>query len=66
MSFDVQAATDNYINSLGAEALAKAAAYTSGSHWTLLWGFLISIIVTWFFVKLQILERINFLHPLLC
>ena len=59
MSFDVQAATDNYINSLGAEALAKAAAYTSGSHWTLLWGFLISIIVTWFFVKLQILERIE-------
>ena len=28
MTFDVQQATDTYINSLGAEALAKASAYT--------------------------------------
>lgn len=33
MTFDIQSATDNYINALGPEALAKAAAYTSGSHW---------------------------------
>ena len=42
MTFDIQSATDNYINALGPEALAKAAAYTSGSHWIMLWGFLIS------------------------
>jgi len=30
MTFDVQQATDTYINSLGIEALAKATAYTSG------------------------------------
>jgi STE24 endopeptidase len=59
MSFDVQAATDNYINALGPEALAKAAAYTSGSHWTLLWGFLISAVIAWLFVKLQVLDKIE-------
>ena len=59
MTFDVQLATDNYINALGAEVLTKAAAYTSGSHWTLLWGFLISAAVTWLFVKIQILEKIE-------
>ena len=59
MSFDVQAATDNYINALGPEALAKAAAYTSGSHWTLLWGFLISTAVAWLVIKLQVLDKIE-------
>jgi STE24 endopeptidase len=59
MTFDVQSATDLYINALGTEALAKAAAYTSGSHWTLLWGFLVSAAVTWLFVKLQLLEKID-------
>jgi STE24 endopeptidase len=59
MSFDVQAATDNYINALGPEALAKAAAYTSGSHWTMLWGFLISTAVAWLVIKLQVLDKIE-------
>ena len=59
MSFDVQAATDNYSNALGPEALTKAAAYTSGSHWTLLWGFLISAAIAWLFVKLQVLDKIE-------
>ena len=59
MSFDVQAATDNYINALGQEALAKAAAYTSGSHWTMLWGFLISTAVAWLVIKLQVLDKIE-------
>lgn len=59
MTFDVQQATDTYINSLGAEALAKAAAYTAGSHWSLLWGFLLSALIAWVFVKLRILEKID-------
>jgi STE24 endopeptidase len=59
MSFDVQAATENYINALGPEALAKAAAYTSGSHWTLLWGLLISTAVAWLVIKLQVLDKIE-------
>ncbi|ALK92979.1 M48 family metallopeptidase [Limnohabitans sp. 103DPR2] len=59
MSFDVQAATDNYINALGPEALAKATAYTSGSHWTMLWGFLISTAVAWLVIKLKVLDKIE-------
>ena len=38
MTFDPSAATAAYIDGLGPEALAKAAAYTSGGHWLLLWG----------------------------
>ena len=59
MTFDVQQATDTYINSLGAEALAKASAYTTGSHWMLLLGFLISALTTWIFVRFEILEKID-------
>jgi len=59
MTFDVQQATDTYINSVGIEALAKATAYTSGSHWILLWGFLISALTTWVFVKYGILNKID-------
>jgi len=59
MTFDVQQATDTYINSLGAEALAKAAAYTAGSHWALLWGFLLSAFIAWAFIKLGVLEKID-------
>jgi STE24 endopeptidase len=59
MTFDVQQATDTYTNSLGIEALAKSTAYTSGSHWILLWGFLISALTTWVFVKYGILNKID-------
>ena len=59
MTFDVQQATDTYINSLGTEALAKASAYTTGSHWMLLLGFLISALTTWIFVKFEILDKID-------
>ena len=59
MTFDIQQATDTYINSLGAEALAKASAYTTGSHWMLLLGFLISALTTWIFVKFGILDKID-------
>ena len=36
MPFDPQQATDAYIDSLGPDALEKAAAYTAGNHWLLL------------------------------
>lgn len=58
MTFDPQAATAAYIDSLGADALAKAAAYTAGNHWLLLWGLLVSAISTWLIVRSGILERL--------
>ena len=51
MSFDVEAATAAYIDGLGEEALAQAAAYTTGNQWLMLWGLLISAIVTLIIIR---------------
>ena len=58
MPFDPQAATAAYIDALGAEALAKAAAYTAGNHWLLLWGLVVSGVFTWVIVRWGILDRL--------
>lgn len=57
MEFEPEAATRAYIDSLGAEQLAKAAAYTAGNHWLLLWGLVVSAIVTWIIVRAGLLDR---------
>ena len=59
MNFDPATATATYIDSLGADALAKAAAYTMGNHWLLLWNLLVSAIVAWILVRTGVLDRIN-------
>ena len=59
MAFDPQAATAAYIDSLGAEALARAAAYTSGSHWLLLWSVLVAALVCLAIVRSRLLERVH-------
>jgi STE24 endopeptidase len=58
MSFDPQAATAAYIDSLGPQALARAAAYTVGNHWLLLWGVLVTAAVSWVLVRWGVLERV--------
>ena len=58
MSFDPEAATAAYIDSLGADALSKAATYTAGNHWLMLWSLLVSAIVTWLIVRSGVLDRI--------
>ena len=58
MSFDPQAATAAYIDSLGPEALAKAAAYTVGNHWLLLWNLLVSALIAWLIVRSGVLDRL--------
>ncbi|MDO9368733.1 MAG: M48 family metalloprotease [Sphingopyxis sp.] len=58
MSFDPAAATAAYIDGLGPEALAKAADYTRGSEWLLLWGVVVSAIVTFLFVRFGLLDRL--------
>lgn len=59
MSFDPQAATAAYIDALGPDALAQAAAYTTGGHWLLLWNLLVSALVAWLVVRSGILDRIS-------
>lgn len=58
MKFDPAAATAAYIDSLGPEALAKAANYTAGGHWMLLWGLAVSAIVTLIVVRAGWLESV--------
>jgi STE24 endopeptidase len=58
MEFNPEAATRAYIDSLGPEHLAKAAAYTAGNHWLLLWGLVVSAIVTWIIVRAGLLDRV--------
>ncbi len=59
MAFDPQSATDAYIDAIGADALAKSAAYTVGSHWLLLWDLLVAIAVAWLIIRSGLLERID-------
>jgi STE24 endopeptidase len=58
MEFDPNAATARYIDSLGPAALQKAHDYTVGGHWMLLWGLLVSAIVTWLIVRSGALDRV--------
>jgi STE24 endopeptidase len=46
------------VDSLGPEALAKAQAYTTGGHWVLLGGVVVSVLVALIMVRLRLLDRI--------
>jgi STE24 endopeptidase len=59
MTFDPATATAAYIDGLGPAALAKAAAYTTGSEWLLLWNVVVAAIVTFVFVRFRILDRLS-------
>lgn len=62
-AFDPVAATAAYIDSLGPAALEKARDYTTGNHWLLLWGLVVSAIVTWLIVRSGVLDRIVRRYP---
>ena len=47
------------VDSLGPEALAKAAAYTSGNHWLLFLNVGVSLLVALIMVRLKLLDRIE-------
>ena len=57
--FDPKQATDAYINSLGDSALAQAAAYTTGNHWLMLGGLVVSVIVAWLLIRSGVLVRVS-------
>ncbi len=57
-AFNPEAATNAYIDGLGTEALAEAADYTIGNHWLLLWGLLVSALVTWIIIRSGLLDRL--------
>lgn len=59
MAFDVNAATAQYIDSLGPAALQKAHDYTVGKEWMLLWSLVVSAVVTWLIVRSGVLDRLQ-------
>lgn len=59
MAFDPNAATAQYIDSLGPAALEKAHHYTVGKEWMLLWSLLVAAIVTWLIVRSGSLDRLE-------
>ena len=59
MAFDTEAATNAYIDSLGSEALAQAAAYTAGNQWLMLWSLGVTIISTWLIIQSGILTSLS-------
>ncbi len=59
MVFDPAVETARYIDSLGSEALQKAASYTAGTHWLLLGGVLVTALVTWIIVRTALLDRLS-------
>ncbi len=46
------------VDTLGPEVLARADAYTTGNHWLLLWGAVVSVLVALVMVRLRLLDRI--------
>ena len=59
MTLDPQSAAAAYVDSLGPEVLARAAAYTAGNHWLLLWGLVVTAAWVWLVVRWGVLERLS-------
>lgn len=59
MAFDPQAATEAHMAALSAAELALSRDYTTGNHWLILIGLLVSALVTWIIVKTGILDRLS-------
>lgn len=56
---DPAAETAAYLAQMSPDAQAKAIAYTHGSHWNLLFGWLVSMAVAWLIVRSGVLPRIG-------
>ncbi|MEZ5744336.1 MAG: M48 family metallopeptidase [Sphingomonadaceae bacterium] len=59
MKIDPAAATQAYIDTLDASELALSRSYTTGNHWLLLIGLLVSALVTWLIVRSGVLDRVS-------
>ncbi|MEW6537226.1 MAG: M48 family metallopeptidase [Pseudomonadota bacterium] len=58
-NFDPAAATGQWLATLSPQETARAIAYTHGSHWLILWSFLISALVAWIIVRTGLLVAIR-------
>ena len=58
-NFDQAAATAQWLATLSPQETARAIAYTHGSHWLILWSFLVSALVAWIIVRTGLLVAIR-------
>lgn len=58
-NFDPAAATAQWLATLSPQETARAIAYTQGSHWLILWSFLVSALVAWIIVRTGLLIAIR-------
>ncbi|MEJ8404011.1 M48 family metallopeptidase [Brevundimonas vesicularis] len=58
-NFDPAAATAQWLATLSPQETARAVAYTQGSHWLILWSFLVSALVGWIIVRTGLLVAIR-------
>ncbi|WP_242077128.1 M48 family metallopeptidase [Brevundimonas diminuta] len=58
-NFDPAAATAQWLATLSPQETARAIAYTHGSHWLILWSFLVSAMVAWIIVRTGLLVAIR-------
>ena len=59
MGVDVEAETARLLATLSPEELERAVSYTQGSHWLILWGFLIGVAVAWLIIRSRVLSGIR-------
>jgi len=59
MPFDAAAATAALVDGLGPEVLERAASYTVGNHWLLLWNLLVTALVAYAIIRLGLLDRVS-------
>lgn len=57
--FDPAAATAAYLAQLPPEAHVKAQHYTQGGHWLLLWGFIVSVAISWIIIRTGVLTKVE-------
>jgi len=57
--FDPAAATAAYLAQLPPEAHVKAQHYTQGGHWLLLWGFIVSVLISWIVIRSGLLTKVE-------
>lgn len=58
-NFDPGGATAQWLATLSPQETARAIAYTHGSHWLILWSFLVSALVAWIIVRTGLLVAIR-------
>lgn len=58
-NFDPAAATAKWLATLSPQETARAVAYTQGSHWLILWSFLVSALVAWIIVRTGLLVAVR-------